>query len=166
MADAPASVKITGLKELSGAFRAVDKDIPKHIQREFKALADHVVGVAQQRMPFVTGEAAKSLKPRATGRGTASIAFNAGGPENRETKGAYYPWLDFGGGTPGARGVTSSSPITHTRSLTGTFRRAVVKGGRYLYPAIAESRSEIERRALDAMENAARENKFDVKGTL
>ncbi len=131
-------VTIKGAAEFSGAIRKVQGDLPKHMQKAFKAIADHVVGVAQQRMPFGHGVAQRALKPRATGRGKASILYPAGGPDSRYDRDGFYPWLDFGGGKAGARGITSSTGASHARS-TGGFKRPVIQKGRYLYPAIAES---------------------------
>ncbi len=156
-------LNVTNIAEVSGAFKQVDVRLPKELQKRLKKVADHVVGVAQQRMPFGNGDAAKSLKPRATGRGSASILFPAGGPESFSDPVGYYPWLDFGGGKAGARGITSSSPIAHARS-TGGFKRPYIKGGRFLYPAIAESQVFISDAVDDAIETLAKEAGFDTEG--
>jgi hypothetical protein len=165
-------LRVTGLKEVQGAFRQVDLDLPKELRLHLKDIADHVVGIAQQRMPHIEGEAQKSLKPRATQKG-AGIAFPSGGPDSwapgmggskgRGEKGAYYPWLDFGGTT--GRGRVSAGG--HQRaSARGNANRPLVKGGRYLYPAIGESKGYIEEQVLAAVEVVAERAKFEVrKGT-
>lgn len=147
MADSSVRVEVRGLRELQGAFKAVDSDIPKSLRIAMKAIADHVVGEAQQKMPFISGEAAHSLKPRATQRG-AGIAYPGGGPGSGKDKGAYYPWLDFGGRTGRKRSIT----------------REVIKGGRFLYPAIAESKQYIEDHVNEAVEDAAKRAGFEVRG--
>lgn len=163
MADRSVRVEVRGLKELSAAFAAVDKDIPKELQHALKDVSIHVIGVAQQRMPYLRGTAQNALRPRATGRGSAGIAFPGGGPGSGKDKAGFYPWLDFGGGKAGARGITSSSPIAHKKS-TGGFKRPVIKGGRYLYPAIAESKDYIADKVYEAIERVAEEHKFEVRG--
>ena len=123
-----------------------------------KDIADHVVGVAQQRMPFRTGEAAKSLKPRATQRG-AGIAFPQGGAPWRGEKADYYPWLDFGGST--GRGHVANGH----NGYGGSIVRPIVKGGRYLYPAIAESKDFIESNMNAAIEFVAKKAGFETRNT-
>lgn len=147
-------VEVRGLRDLSRAFKQVDADLPKELRDEMKAIADHVVGVAQQRMPFRTGTAARSLKPRATQRG-AGIAFPGGGDRG---KAAYYPWLDFGGTT--GRGHVSNGHNGYGGSIT----RQRIAGGRYLYPAIAESKGYIAEAVDDAVVKVAKGAGFEVRG--
>ena len=130
---ADAKVEIHGLKELSVAFRRVDKTLVGELKVSFRGLAEHVVGVIIGRMPRRSGKAVASVKPRGTTRG-AAIAFGG-------TKAPYMPWLDFGGSTgrghrPGVAG-------------SGAIKRDMIPDGRYVYPGIAQSRPEIER-AVDA----------------
>lgn len=140
------SVKVTGLRELAGAFKAVDANLPKEMRAGFLGIAEHVVSVVQQRMPFRTGRAASSVKPRATAKG-ASIA--AGG-----TKAPYYPWLDFGGSV--GRGHVSG------QAWSGAIKRDAPKGGRYIYPAIGEERDEIAAAVDAAVEHVSRQAGFDL----
>lgn len=156
-------VVIKGAAEFSRAIKKVNSDLPKEMQKAFKKIADHVVGEAQQKMPFVSGTAARSLKPRATGRGRAFIQFPAGGPDSGGDKDGYFPWLDFGGGKAGAVGITSSSPVAHARH-TGGFKRPVKSGGRYLYPAIAESKGYISDSVDDALKHLIVSAGFDTEG--
>ena len=139
-------IEIRGLRELQGAFRKIDPDLPKNLRLAMKAMAERVVTRAQGKMPHVSGEAASSLKPRATQRG-AGIAYPSGGTPWKGVKADYYPWLDFGGAT--GRG--------------GSIKRRVVKGGRYLYPAIAEARPDLARDAEAAVTNAARGAGFETR---
>ncbi len=158
MADTSVRVNVSGIKEVAQAFQAVDDRLPKELQKDLKRVADHVIGVAQQRMPYDSGTAAHSLKPRATGRGTASILFPAGGPDSRGDKDGYYPWLDFGGTT--GRGHVANGH----NGFGGAIKRTRVKGGRYLYPAIAESQQYISDAVDDSIERLAKEAGFDTEG--
>jgi hypothetical protein len=146
-----ADVEVIGLRELTTALRQVDKALAKDLRGAFKAIADHVVGVAQQRMPFGRGTAAKSLKPRSTDRG-ATINFPRGGPGSRDDKAGYYPWLDFGGSV--GRGHKSGI------AWSGAIQRELVPGGRYLYPAIGESREYIATEVDKAIGEIARKAGF------
>ncbi len=136
--DSGFTVVVENEREFVAAIRKVNRDLPKHMSKAFKAIAVHVVGVARGKMEFGSGPAAQSLKAHGTTR-EASITFPAGGPESRGDRTGMYPWLDFGGGAPGVRGVTSSTGASHERSSSQAFKRGIPKGGRYLYPAIAES---------------------------
>ena len=156
MADKGASVDIRGLKELQGAFKQVDIGLPKELRARMKAIAEHVVGMAQQRMPFQTGEAAGGLRPRATERG-ASIAYPGGGAPWKGVKADYYPWLDFGGTT--GRGHVANGH----NGYGGSIKRALVKGGRYLYPAIEQSRGYILDEMDKAVEKVAEAASFETR---
>jgi hypothetical protein len=136
------SVRISGLRELNTAFRQIDRELPKNLRAGFLPVAQHVVGVAQQRMPHLTGTAQRAVKPRATQRG-ASIAFGGDAAP-------YGPWLDFGG------------RVGRRKSIVRPF----ITEGRYVYPGIAESREEIEQGADTAVKNAARHAGFETKGAL
>jgi hypothetical protein len=136
------SVRIVGLRELNTAFRQIDRELPKGLRTEFLVVAEHVVGVIQHRMPHVSGDAQKSVKPRASQKG-AGIAF--GGKDA-----PYMPWLDFGG------------RVGRRKSIVRPF----ITEGRYVYPGIAESREEIEQGADTAVKNAARHAGFETKGAL
>jgi hypothetical protein len=144
------SVKVTGLRELASAFKAVDANLSKEMRAGFLEIAQHVAGTVQQRMPFRSGRAASSVKPRATAKG-ASIA--AGG-----TKAPYYQWLDFGGSV--GRGHKPGV------GWSGSIKRDAPKGGRYIYPAIAEEREEIEAAVDAAVAHVAKGARFDVSEGL
>lgn len=137
-------VEIHGVRELNSALKKVDAELPKELRVRFLGIANEVIGVAQQKMPYQTGEAANSIKPRASQKG-AGIAFPAGGGVY---KAAYYPWLDFGG----AVGRKKSSV------------RPFIKTGRFIYPAIEESKGDIEEAALDAVEAMADAASLDTRG--
>ena len=145
-------VHVTGIPELSRALKAVDAALYKELRLGMKRIADHVVGKAQQRMPFDTGTAAKSVRPRATAKG-AAIAFPRGGDRGKPD---YFPWLDFGGSTGRGHRVG--------QAWSGSIVRDTPKGGRYIYPAIGESRDYIGREAYDLIEDVAHRNGFETRG--
>lgn len=145
-------VHVTGIPELSRALKAVNADAYKGLRLAMKGIADHVVGIAQQRMPYRTGTAADALRPRATAKG-AGIAFPRGGDRGKPD---YYPWLDFGGSTGRGHVVGQAG--------SGSITRDRVQGGRYLYPAIAGSTKYIEHGASEVIERAAKTNGFEVRG--
>ena len=155
MADSLMRTQVTGLKEVQAAFRQISGDLPKELRVAMKAIADHVTGKAQQKMPWITGEAMKSLVPHATQRG-ASIARPEGGAPWRGEKADYYPWLDFGGTT--GRGHV-------VRKGGGSIIRPFMKGGRYLYPAIAESKDYIADEVDAAIRKTAQEAGFVTTGS-
>lgn len=112
-----AKVEITGLKEFNKGLRAMDTGLPKATRLALNDAVAIVIGFARSRIPRRTGRAAASLTARST-RTSARVA--AGG-----RKAPYYPWLDFGGKTPG-----------HHAS------RPYYREGRYLYPALRIKRDE------------------------
>lgn len=140
--------EVRGLPELNRAFRQVDSDIPKGLKVAFFAIAQRVVGIVQQRMPFRTGEAAGRIRARSSQKG-AGIAFPDGGTPWRGVKADYYPWLDFGGTT--GRGHIANGH----NGFGGSISRPRVKGGRYIYPAIAESHEFLGQEAEKAIDEAA-----------
>ena len=151
------TVRVRGLEETQRAFRQIQHRAPPGLAKSMKAIADHVVGVAQQRMPFRTGEAAKSLKPKGTAKG-AGISFPAGGAPWRGVKADYYPWLDFGG-TTGKGHVANGH-----NGFGGSVKRSSPKGGRYLYPAIGESTAFISDETDKALKRVFIDAGFETKG--
>jgi len=153
-ADRSVEVKVEGLRELARGFKELEDDLPKALKGELLKVADAAAGMVQQRMPFVSGDAARSVKPRSS---TAGASIAVGG-----RAAPYYPWLDFGGSTGrGHRpGVGGSGAIK--REWLGA--NVISPAGRYLYPAIVEHREEIEEAALEAVERASRKADFEVRG--
>ena len=136
------SVKISGLRELARAFKQIDADLPKELRDEFRKVGEHVAGVARTKTPTLTGRAAGSIKVRASTRG---VSLAVGG-----TRAPYFQWLDYGG------------RVGRKRSIVRPF----VKGGRIVYPAIAESNDEIRKGADAAIEKVAKRAGFTTKGNL
>lgn len=107
--------------ELRAALRDCSDDIADLVSSELEDIAKDVASDARGRVPQVTGAAAGSYRPRGTG-----VIF--GGVDV-----PYVPWLEFGGAVGRKKAVI----------------RPKVKGGRYLYPAIAENLADIEKRVDD-----------------
>ncbi len=139
-------VRVAGIREAARAFRRVDKDIPKSLRAEFLPIAERVAAATRGRIPSVSGRAEASVRPRASQRG-AAIAFGG-------TAAPYLPWLDFGGSV--GRGKVSGRP------WSGSVKRDMPRGGRYVYPTIEDHRSDIEHAAEEAVVNVARANGFEV----
>jgi hypothetical protein len=151
------AVGVEGLRELG---RSLDGTSRKVQRIQFKRAAEHVVGVARGKMESnISGAAASAL--RAIGSNTgAAIAFPKGGRGSGREDAGYYPWLDFGGGAAKGRGVTASS---NRQSGSGA-RRTVIREGRYLYPAISESKAYLQDVAGDAVIDAARSEHLETRG--
>lgn len=144
-----AQVRVTGIRELGAAFRKMDREYSKALQRGFKGLGQQVLSAIQGRVP---GSAASSLKVRSTQRGFG-IAFPAG--EGRETF-DFYPWLDFGGTT--GKGHQIGIPGS------GSVKRDRTEGGRYIYPVLADRREEIGDEAAAILLDVARDAGFETHG--
>lgn len=111
---------------LAGVRKAL-ADLGTQSQDKLDALlsdeADDIVRDVRSRVPYRTGRLARSYVARRT-------AIDFGGP------GApYAPWIEFGG------------RVGRNKSI----KRPVVKGGRYLYPAIADKLRDIEQRMVDVI---------------
>jgi hypothetical protein len=149
-----AVIQVRGINELSRAWRAVDADIPKRTRLAMLAIARMVVGTAQQKatadFKHPTGQAASSVRPRATRRG-AGIAFGG-------QAAPYFPWLDFGGtvGRGHRPGVKGSG------SIERDWRGTPFGSGRYVYPAIFEHDDDIKRMAEEAVMDANRAAGFEA----
>lgn len=135
-------VQVTGLREVRKALAAVEKTAPKDLSKEFKEIASDVARRTASKVPARTGRAASSYKPRGT-TGGGAIAFGGG-------RSPHTPWLDFGGSTkvPG---------------VGKRVARPVIKGGRYLYPTIADMQDEIADRTDDAIKRVIQKHGLETK---
>ena len=146
-----AAIQVRGLREVQSAFRKVDKDIPKALRVEFRAIAEDVASSARAKVPHRTGKAAASIKPRASQRG-AGIAFGGNAAP-------YFPWLDFGGTTgKGHRPGAKDSGSVKRYPWMGTSGE-----WRYVYPTISEKSADIERAAEEAILSVAKAAQLEVK---
>lgn len=144
----PDAVRIEGLGQLRRSLKKLGSDAPKELSKELKKLADEVVQQVKPQVPYLTGAARASYRPRAMGAG-AGIAFGG-------AKAEYAPWLEFGGSV--GRGHQPR------RANSGATKRTRVKGGRYLYPTLERMRPEIEDRCAAVMLAAARRYGLETRG--
>ncbi len=114
-----AAARVTGLRECQRAIKTVSKELPKELRVGLNTVAGVVVTDVRSNVEKVTGRAASSVTARST---QTAVRIGFGGP-----KASYYPWLDFGGRVGRGRAVV----------------RPVVKGGRYIYPAIRRHQAEM-----------------------
>lgn len=150
-----AAIEVRGLREVTSAFRKVDKDIPKGLRAQFLPIAQRVASGAASKanadFKNPTGKAVGSIRPRASQRG-AAIAFGG-------TAAPYFPWLDFGGST----GKGHRPGASWSGSVKRDWMGRPVGEGRYIYPAISEQSDEIEKAAEDAVLNVAKAAQLEVK---
>lgn len=113
-------VQVDGLDDLRRRFRqAGDKLATKELGQAGKAAADIVATAAKAKVPVLSGRAAASMR--------AVVLSGGGGVRFGNAKAPYAPWLDFGG------------KVGRNRSVVRPF----IKQGRFIYPALAEHRSQV-----------------------
>lgn len=132
-------VEVRGIKELSGAFKRMDAELPRILKAKFLGVAENVAGGIRERVPRVSGRAASSVKARGSARG-ASIAFGG-------SKAEYFPWLNFGG------------RVGRNRSIV----RDRVTPDRYVYTEIIAKKEETEAAVDDAIKVVARSAGFETR---
>jgi hypothetical protein len=140
-------VEVRGIKELVKALQQVDEQTKSRVKEGMKAIAEDVASAARAKVPFLSGRAKASIKPRGTARG-AGIAFGGNAAP-------YYPWLDFGGST--GRGHRPKA------AGSGAIKRPFLEEGRYVYPTIKEKRDDIESQVDDLLEKVIKDADFDTK---
>lgn len=132
MAEPFVKVTTTGVRELVVALKKVDGQLPKELRTQFLGIAKKVRDVTVQRMPWVTGRAARSVSAGATQTG-AYVQEGVGNSPQTD----YIPWLDFGGST--GRGHHERMP------WSGAIKRDWMGkpngSGRYLFPAVSSERA-------------------------
>lgn len=136
-----ATIRVTGIVDLQRALRQMDKDAPKELAAELASVSELVLRKARPKVPHLTGAAQGSMKVKKQQRGAA---LAVGG-----SRAEYYPWLDFGGRV--GRG--------------GSVRREVIRGGRYIYPTVAENSAEIKSMVDAVLEKMARRAGFEQVGS-
>ena len=114
------TIKVDGLKAFQRNLKALDDGLPKGLRKALNTIADDVIALARPLIPHRSGRAAASLKASSTAKAVRVKEGSARAP--------YMPWLEFGGAV--GRG--------------DSVKRARVKGGRYLYPALGKDRPRIE----------------------
>lgn len=122
-------VKITGLRDLQAALRAMDGESQKKLRLVLNKVAQLVVDDAAPRVPLGPGKgghARNTLKPMSSQR---EVQVRGGGKRS-----SYYPWLDFGG------------TVGRHRSV----KRSFLHKGRYIYPAWDRKRDD----AIDLLQKS------------
>lgn len=131
------AVRVENLAQFRKALGAVDPALPKALRDKLKPIGENIATRARSTMPRRTGRAAASVRSGVSGNRAYVQIGKAAVP--------YAAWLDFGG-------TLKPSGRRHNTQV-----RPKVKGGRYLFPAIAAMRPETERAAAKAFDQAARE---------
>lgn len=135
-------VNVEGFRRLNRALKQVDPALQKELATDLKAIAEQLAVKVRAKMPRRSGRAAGTVRGGATMR-TAYV-------QQGKASVPYVGWLDFGG------------TLRPSGGRRNTIRRTVVKGGRYLYPTVAENRDDTLRAAEQAFDKAAR--RADLKG--
>jgi hypothetical protein len=131
--------KVTGLRELVGAYRKAGDDVERQAARRLLPVAEAIARDAARRTPRRSGRAAGSVRARASKRG-ASVEGGADVP--------YFGWLDFGGA------------VGRNHSV----ERPYIATGRYVFPAFDAAEKDIEGAVGDGMEAAAKGAGFETRG--
>lgn len=137
-ADPGVAIYVSNLAEVRRALRKYAPDLLPVLRNNIKgAITGTVVPRVKEKVPRRSDRAADSVRSTASGNTFYIVAGNASAP--------YFGWLDFGG---------------HLRAQGGRRNdqfRPVIKRGRYVYPAAAESQPELAsavERAVDRTTDA------------
>lgn len=131
-------IKIKGVAEIQAALKEMDGESQKRLKVVFDDAAEMVAARARTKIPTRSGRARGSVRARSSQREARVMGGGA--------RVAYYPWLDFGGRVGRRRSVT----------------RPVIKGGRYIYPALAETRDEVYDTLVAALRDLATDAGLEV----
>lgn len=130
---ADSAVRVEGLAELNRSLRDIDRGLASELRGTFRRLAAKARDGVRSRMPSKTGRARGAVRSSSTSRSSYVASGKSSVP--------YTPWLDFGG------------VLRPSGARRNTITRPQVKGGRYLYPTLDQMRPQIEREAIEAIEN-------------
>lgn len=131
-------IRIGGLRDFQAALKQMDGESQKQLRVVMNDVAATVASGAARRVPSRTGRARASVRVMSSQR----EARVAGGT----AKAKYYGWLEFGGRI--GRNKATSRPF--------------VRGGRYMYPALAANRDGITRALEEGLADLARRSGLDV----
>lgn len=131
-------IRISGLKELQAALRAMDGESQKQLRIALNEAAELIVVGARRKMPSKTGAAKASLKA-VSGQRDARVSLGG-------RRAPYAPWLDFGG------------RVGPKRSVHRPFKRQ----GRYVYKTLADEHEGIQRVLEEAIVAVARNAGLEV----
>jgi len=142
-----AKVQVRNLREITAAIKEANDGVPGRLREYLLPVAQEVSRTVTSRVPRRSGHAAATVTARATQRGAGVSVGGSGAP--------YFPWLDFGGST--GRGHIPG------KAGSGSVKRAMPLGGRYVYPTIEDKRDRIEQGAMDAVLKAALDARLEVR---
>jgi hypothetical protein len=125
------AIKVTGLAEFNRNLKRLDAEVPKALRVALSGAAEIVLDYARPRVARRSGRAAGSLRAASTRN---AVRVKAGG-----RRAPYYPWLDFGGRVGRRKSV----------------KRAFLKEGRYIFPALDAKRGQFEAALAGALLGAA-----------
>lgn len=131
-------IRVDGLNQFRKALKDAESATPAMLRLVLNDAAQIVVNVAKPRIPRRTGKAAATLKAASTG---TKAQVKVGG-----NRAPYYPWLDFGGSV----------------GRDDSVKRPIIKGGRYVYPAVDQEYDNIVRRLEKGLADLARDAGMDV----
>lgn len=136
----PNQVYVTNLRETRQFLNKLAPDLAPVLREELKqAIETITIPAIKSSIPVKSGAARDSVRAVAGGNTFYIKAGNA--------RAKYYGWLDFGGNLTG-RGPGRNQ----------TIKRPIVRGGRYLYPGIASTSTQLVEaagRAIDQIINKA-----------
>ena len=142
-----AKVQVRNLREITSAIKQANDGVPGNLRTYLLPVAEQVARAVAARVPHDTGAAAASVTARATQRG-AGVSFGG-------ARAPYFPWLDFGGSV--GRGHVPR------KAGSGSVKRAMPLGGRYVYPTIDEQRDVIEEGVMHAVLKSALDARLEVR---
>lgn len=128
MAQPHLRIEVDGLRALRAALREIDRGFARELGQAGKKAAEIVAAEARSKVPVRTGRARTSIRATA-GRGGS---VRGGG-----ARAEYFPWLEFGGAV----------------GRNDSVYRPEVRGGRYLWPSLAEHRDEVVDVFADAVKD-------------
>lgn len=132
------TISVEGLDELRRDLKqAGDRATSTELRKELKQAAEIVATDARDKMPYGDdrgGHARDTVKAGAT----PTAAYVQGGQQVNP----YYGWLDFGSRNPNQQ----IGPWAHSG--------AGPKGGRFIYPAIADNSDVLVKKVYDAVDTA------------
>lgn len=130
-------VYVQGLAEVRRWVATFEPNLRPVLRDELKRAANTTVRPAvSRRVPKRSGSAAGSVRAVSRGNTVQIVAGSRSVP--------YFGWLDFGG---------TLRPVGKRHN---TIKRPKVKGGRYMYPGVAESSGELVDAAGHAVDRVLR----------
>jgi hypothetical protein len=138
------TVEIVGFADFLADLKRMPADMQAELVSELKTVAEIVARSAARKVPTRTGNAIASIVSKGS---TSGASVGEGG-----SSAPYMKWLDFG----------SRTPRTGNSRMEGPWRGsgAGPKGGRFIYPAIVEQSSAVNKAMTQAVEKASKRAGF------